>query len=146
MFYSTRMFLYITFQMEWNRQQVVHKWEPFVMQQMQPIQQQQQQLQQQHQLPTQHQQQHPQPQPQQQQMQQQQQQLQPPTLQMPHMGAPKAARTGGSTTPHCLICNVHLGMFAKGGMEVFSEKVLWIFAFLCTVVLMEIHHPCISNL
>lgn len=39
------------------------------------------------------------------------------------MGAPKAARTGGSTTPHCLICNVHLGMFAKGGMEVFSEKV-----------------------
>ncbi|KAK3884164.1 hypothetical protein Pcinc_011564 [Petrolisthes cinctipes] len=36
---------------------------------------------------------------------------------------PKINKTGGSATPHCLVCNVHLGMFAKGGMEVFSDKV-----------------------
>ncbi|XP_047491966.1 zinc finger protein 37-like [Penaeus chinensis] len=130
--------------MEWNsRQQILQKWQPFgLQQQMQQIQ--QQQIQQQHQLQTQHQQHHPQ-QPQQQQqphqqppppphvqpaqVQQQQQQPQPmpQQLQQPQLQQPqqshKIPRTGGSATPHCLVCNVHLGMFAKGGMEVFSDKV-----------------------
>ncbi|KAG7170844.1 Zinc finger protein 431-like [Homarus americanus] len=51
------------------------------------------------------------------------QQLHPPPPPIPQV-APKISRTGGSATPHCLVCNVHLGMFAKGGMEVFSEKVI----------------------
>lgn len=123
-----------TLEMDWNnRQQILPKWQPFGLQQMQQIQ--QQQLQQQHQLQAhqqqqQQQQQHPQqpPPPHQPQTQQPQpqaipQQLQPPPPPQIPQAIPKISRTGGSATPHCLICNVHLGMFAKGGMEVFSEKV-----------------------
>ncbi|KAK7081125.1 hypothetical protein SK128_027951 [Halocaridina rubra] len=107
--------------MEWNRQQhLLQKWQPFGIQQVQQIQPQ----------PIHHQQIeiHQQPQPHQQQPQQQQ-----PQHQMEHQvvtqvqqvpqAASKVSRTG-SSTPHCLVCNVHLGMFAKGGMEVFSDKVL----------------------
>lgn len=119
--------------MDWNnRQQMLQKWQPFGLQQMQQMQ--QQQLQQQHQLQAHQQQQQqqqlpqppppppPQQHPQQPLPQPMPQQLHPPLPQIPQI-APKINRTGGSATPHCLVCNVHLGMFAKGGMEVFSEKV-----------------------
>nr|XP_045606102.1 zinc finger protein 419-like [Procambarus clarkii]XP_045606103.1 zinc finger protein 419-like [Procambarus clarkii] len=128
--------------MDWNnRQQVLQKWQPFGLQQMHQIQQQQQQHQlqaHQQQQQQQQQQQHPQPplqppppppqqhpQPPPPQPQPMPQQLHPPPPPPPliQRTSPKITRIGGSATPHCLVCNVHLGMFAKGGMEVFSEKI-----------------------
>ncbi|XP_068227185.1 zinc finger protein 227-like [Palaemon carinicauda] len=149
--------------MDWNRpQHILQKWQPFGIPQMQ-IQQQQHHLpHQQLQAQQQQQQQQPHHHQQQQQHQQQQahqtqsspqalpQQLQSQVHQMPQQTS-KMPKNGGSTTPHCLVCNVHLGMFAKGGMEVFSEKVttthgkLQIHSVLSTIVNQELNTSVVHS-